>query len=341
MTLHMAAEKPGFLEAVRATDGCLFQMRVFKQPRTPHAPVLVCMPAMGTKGDIYVPFASALFEAGFQVAVGELRGHGTSSVRARSGARYGFHEMVAYDYPALFEATNRVFPGASRFLVGHSLGGQLGMLYLSRNVGAAAGAILVAAPSCYYRAWPFPLNVGVLVGTHVALAIATCVGYFPGSKLGFAGNEATQVMRDWTRQIRTGSYRPHASKDGFEQLLAELRLPVLAVTIAQDRLAPDSAIAHLCAKLRNAAVDTWTYAPKHTKRSPPHFAWVRDSGPLVDRIKRFVDRVVSTSTAREDMPLPRRGASSRLTRRFDRWFSAFSERGACCRSCCRHVTLHR
>jgi predicted alpha/beta hydrolase len=293
----MPREVPDTFETVRASDGATFQMRVLKQARDPMAPVLVCMPAMGTKGEFYVPLASALFAAGFQVAVGELRGHGTSSVRARSGARYGFQDMIAYDYPALFEAVERAFPKAPRFLLGHSLGGQLGMLYLSRNVEMAAGAILVAAPSCYYKGWPFPLNLGVLVGTHVALAIAECVGFFPGSRLGFVGNEAAQVMRDWTRQVRTGKYRPRASTDDFEQLLANLRMPVLAIAIARDRLAPEGAIAHLRAKLRSADVDSWTYAPTRPSRSP-HFGWVRDCDAIVARVRRFVDGLLAGTASR-------------------------------------------
>src|SRR5262249_52967222 len=149
-----------------------------------------------------------------------------------------------------------------RFLLGHSLGGQLGMLYLSRHPEMADGAILVGAPSCYYKGWRFPKDLVMLLAIHLAIPIASHVGFFPGSRLGILGDESTQVMRDLARQVRTGEYRPAASPEDFEQLLRELRIPVLAITISGDDLAPERGIDHLCGKLRRADITRWTYCPE-------------------------------------------------------------------------------
>lgn len=154
-------------ELVRAADGATFELELYPNPDRPSAPVLVCMPAMGTPAAYYAPLAEALSAAGLQVALGELRGQGTSSVRAADGARYGYHEMVTLDYPALFRAVEAALPLAPRYLLGHSLGGQLGTLYLGTEPEMAKGAILVATPSCDYRGWSFPKSLGVLGGVHL------------------------------------------------------------------------------------------------------------------------------------------------------------------------------
>ncbi|MFD3467691.1 alpha/beta fold hydrolase [Streptomyces sp. NPDC058682] len=277
-------------ETVRSADGATVRVRLHRRPDDSSAPVLVCMPAMGTRAVSYTPLAEALVEAGFQVALGELRGQGTSSVQVRRGVRYGYHEMVAYDCPALFRAVAAAFPGAPRHLLGHSLGGQLGVLYLSQEPHMAAGAILVGAPSCHYRGWPFPQNLGMLAGFQLAAAFASAYGYFPGRRLGVLGNDSAQVLRDMATQVRTGRYDVPSSPVDFEPRLATMDLPVLAVAIEGDPMAPTGGVRGLCDKLTSARVTYEELALGEGAPGGRHYGWIRDSAVLVDRVRDFVDR---------------------------------------------------
>ncbi|WP_314250267.1 alpha/beta hydrolase family protein [Streptomyces kutzneri] len=277
-------------ETVRAEDGATVRVRFHRRPDAPSAPVLVCMPAMGTRAVSYTPLAETLVRAGFQVALGELRGQGTSSVQVRRGVRYGYHEMVAYDCPALFRAVAAGFPLAPRHLLGHSLGGQLGVLYLSREPHMAAGAILVGAPSCHWRGWPFPQSLGMLAGFQLAAAFASVYGYFPGRRLKVLGNDSAQVLRDMAAQVRTGRYDVPSSPVDFEPWLARMDLPVLAVAIEGDPMAPPGGVRGLCGKLTSARV---TYEELALGQGAPggrHYGWIRDNAALVERVRAFVDR---------------------------------------------------
>ncbi|MGW0820028.1 alpha/beta hydrolase family protein [Streptomyces sp. NPDC002845] len=276
-------------ETVRADDGAEVRLRFCRRLDDPSAPVLICMPAMGTRAAYYTPLADALFEAGFQVVVGELRGQGTSSVRVRRGVRYGYHEMVTYDYPALFRAVADAFPRAPRYLLGHSLGGQLGTLYLSQEPHMAEGAILVGAPSCHYRGWPFPMNVGMLAGVHFAAAVSSVLGYYPGRRIGMLGDNSARTMYDFATQVRTGRYQVPSSDVDFEALLPKVDLPVLAVTIEGDRMASSGGTRGLCDKLRSARVTHWDLVLDDGARGNPHYGWVRGNAALVERVRTFVD----------------------------------------------------
>ncbi|MFG2988618.1 alpha/beta fold hydrolase [Streptomyces sp. NPDC048257] len=278
-------------ETVRAEDGATAEVRLHRRPDEPTAPVLVCMPAMGTRAASYTPLAEALVGAGFQVAVGELRGQGTSSVHVRRGVRYGYHEMVAYDYPALFRAVGAAFPGAPRHLLGHSLGGQLGTLYLSQEPHMAAGAILVGAPSCHYRGWPFPQSLGMLAGFQLAAAFASVYGYFPGRRVKVLGNDSAQILRDMATQARTGRYDVPSSPVDFEPWLAKLDLPVLAVAVRGDGMAPPAGVRGLCDKLTSARVTYWELALGADTRGSRHYGWIRDNAALVARVRAFVDGI--------------------------------------------------
>ncbi|MER6999234.1 alpha/beta fold hydrolase [Streptomyces sp. NPDC000410] len=275
-------------QTVRAADGTTAEVQLRRRHDDPSAPVLICMPAMGTRAAVYTPLADALLRAGFQVVVGELRGQGTSSVRVRRGVRYGYHEIVTYDYPALFRAVEAAFPEAPRYLLGHSLGGQLGALYLSREPHMAAGAILVGAPSCHYRGWPFPRNLGMLAGFHLAAAVASVLGHFPGRRVGVLGNDSAQIIHDMATQVRTGRYRVPSSDVDFEALLATMPLPVLAVTIEGDNMAPPGGVRGLCDKLRSAEVTHWDLVLDAGAHRSRHYGWIRDNASLVDRVRTFV-----------------------------------------------------
>ncbi len=276
-------------ETVRTEDGATAELRFCRRLDDPSAPVLICMPAMGTRAAYYTPLADAVVQAGFQVVVGELRGQGTSSVRVQRGVRYGYHEMVTYDYPALFRAVADAFPHAPRYLLGHSLGGQVGMLYLSQEPHMAKGVVLVGAPSCHYRGWPFPVSLGMLAGVHVAVAVSSVVGYYPGRRIGMLGDNSAGTMYDFAAQVRTGRYQVPSSDVDFEALLAKVDLPVLAVTVQGDRMAPSGGTRGLCDKLKSARVIHWDLVLDGGARGNPHYGWVRESSGLVERVRTFVD----------------------------------------------------
>ncbi|MFD5409543.1 hypothetical protein [Streptomyces nojiriensis] len=55
-------------QTVRAEDGATVRVRLHRTPDDPSAPVLVCMPAMGTRAVSCTPLAEALVQAGFRLA---------------------------------------------------------------------------------------------------------------------------------------------------------------------------------------------------------------------------------------------------------------------------------
>lgn len=187
-----------------ATDEVSSTINIFKRPSTEDAPVIICFPAMGVKAKYYDHLALVLLENGFNVVTVDLRGVGTSSVRSCRKVNFGYKEMVEYDWPAVIQYVKRLFAQNRIFLLGHSLGGQLSTLYEANTQDNISGLILVAACSVFYKKYPFPYNIKTFLGTNLAYSIAYLFGYFPGGKIGFAGNEAMYVIRDWAYQSRTG-----------------------------------------------------------------------------------------------------------------------------------------
>ena len=269
---------------VTAADGASSRITVFTAGHAPDAPVLVCMPAMGTAARFYEPLAWPIVREGWRFVTADLRGVGSSAIRVKRGVGFGYREMVESDWPAVVQKTKERFPGAPVYLLGHSLGGQLSALYLAQNPGAVAGLILVAAPSVHWRGWDAPLNAGVLAGTQAACAVAAVLGYFPGRKFGFGGTEARGVIHDWARQARTGRYEPRGASVDYERLLADLDAPVLAFSFEDDFLSPPRAVGNLLAKMRRGRITHVTLADA----ALDHFRWVRNPDALVGKIREWL-----------------------------------------------------
>lgn len=244
------------------------------------SPVVVLLPAMGVPAGYYEPFVHQLHRRGHTVISFDHRGHGESAPSASPRVRFGYQELVD-DLDAVLDLVERAYPRAPRFLLGHSLGGQIAMLYAATRPTRLDGVGLVAAGSVWYRAFRGAGAVCTLIGAQVIVGLTTLLGYWPGHRLGFGGRQPARLMADWARQCRTGRFAPTGADVDYERKLRELRLPVLAVSIEGDPLAPSTAVDDLSGKARHSVRTRrhYTRADAGTDRLD-HFVWARGGEPL-------------------------------------------------------------
>ena len=82
------------LQAV-AADGHVFAVRLHEAD-APRACFILC-PAMGVAASYYDRFAQALAARGITAAIADLRGQGSSSLRAGRACNWGYADMVEQD----------------------------------------------------------------------------------------------------------------------------------------------------------------------------------------------------------------------------------------------------
>lgn len=261
--------------------------------------LLYWMPAMGMPARHYLPLAQALAATGVAVVVHEWRGIGSSDRRAGRGCDWGYRQLLQDDLPAGMAAVRQRWPQARCWLGGHSLGGQLGLLYASLHPRDVAGMVLVASGAPYWRRF----RHGWLIGAAYALApwLAALVGHLPGRRIGFGGNEARGVIADWARSGRSGRYAVAGMTQDFERLLAALQLPVLALRLQQDWLGPPASLAWLLGKLGPGArrVETISRDDLDGARAD-HFGWMKTPAPVASRIADWLGEADATFVARGD-----------------------------------------
>ncbi|MBH1933785.1 alpha/beta fold hydrolase [Streptomyces sp. AV19] len=250
--------------------------------------VVVIWPALGVKADYYGVFCAELTRKGFAVVCTDLRGQGASGPRIDRSARHGYHELATRDWPAVLAAVRGKFGGIPCFTLGHSLGGQISLLHAAFAPVTIDGVVLIAAGSVDYRGFSGLHGPKVLAGTHMTAVMGTVFGYWPGDVLGFAGRQSGVLMRDWARVCRTGRFQPSGADIDYETLLAKLDLPVLAVSVEGDEMAPVTAVDRLCAKVPSVELTRHHYEADADVRLD-HFRWVRHSGPIANRIRAWAD----------------------------------------------------
>lgn len=222
--------------------------------RSKPAGVLI-LPTLDAPASDYVQLASALAGAGLYVARAELRGQGHSA--ASLSASSGYCELVERSIPAMISALRERWSGMPIYLLGHGAGGQLACLF------AACGGVMIEGL--------------ILVGSSGADPLRERI-----AKLGralLAGGRARARLLDSARSGR----RLCGSDRDWTRALARVRLPVLSVTLADDRQSPRASVEALLARMPRARCQQVVVAGRHAT----HHGWLERPSLVVEQVCRW------------------------------------------------------
>ena len=272
---------------ITAADGARFEL-LCVQPVGEWRQLLYWLPAMGVPARHYLPMAEALASRGIAMVVHEWRGIGSSDRRASRRSNWGYRELLLDDLPPAMSALQKRWPDKVRLIGGHSLGGQVASLYAALHPNDYAGIALVASGAPYWRAYPRSLLIKI--GCMLAPMAANLRGYLPGRRIGFAGNEARGLTSDWARSARSGRYSATGMSQNLDELLAALQLPIFALRLRDDWLAPKASLEWLLGKMPQSPNVVGVLAPNDLDGHPAnHFSWMKAPAPIVERLADWTD----------------------------------------------------
>lgn len=250
------------------------------------APFFVLLPAMGVPARYYGPLVAALTTAGFGVAAADLRGTGASTPRPSRASRHGMSELTD-DVAAVLDATADHRAGRRTFLLAHSLGGHASVLHLARHGSDGVdGLVLVACGLPHWRLFGAK-GLGVLGFAETLRVVSAIRGYWPGWL--FGGRQARGVIQDWAHTARRGRFAPRL---GLNDRLADIALPVLAISVDDDQYTPRATTELLMSKL--TGVDLTRHHVTTAEAGAPldHFRWVKAPKAVVDKITAWLPATV-------------------------------------------------
>ena len=247
---------------------------------------------MGAPGRAYAKVCSALAGRGYTTYAMDLRGTGESGPPPDRAHDFNYDTYLNSDWPAVVAAVREKFPNSGLVLAGHSIGAQLGLVYAGENPDAIRGLLLFTPNTPYYRCFSGAQALRFRLYFHLFPLLVRVLGYFPGDRLGFGGRNAAGVIRDWSYTGRTGLFRGSAGRS-LEPAFAAVRAPVAAVSFADDTLAPEAAAENILGRLRPELVTRMTVPADPDRKTPGHFAFMRDSTTWLDWAVSWLDTRVT------------------------------------------------
>ena len=237
-------------------------------------PQVLFLPALGVPLHYYRPFLSRWAGLGYRVYGLELRGMPQSSTTDVRAHDFGYNHALALDIPA---AAARIGLGTPFVLAGHSLGGQLAVLYSASHPDAVRAVVTMASGSSHHGVLsPGAARLKRRGQVDTIRAISRALGWFPGHLLGFGGRQPRTMMADWGYEGRHGRFVLAGSDTDHEAAIAALHRPVLMLTVDGDPILPRSASDYLGARLRSADL-TAVHVDRAQNGGEPfdHFRWAR------------------------------------------------------------------
>lgn len=257
--------------------------------RLPASPqgALLWLPALGVAARHYLPFAETLAARGLAVFVHEWRGNGSSNLRPGREHDWGYRELLLEDLPASLERMRHELGASPTHIGGHSLGGQLACCHLAlAHLGHAEAPApyhlwLVASGAPYWRAFPAPARYGLPLAYRFLPWLADRLGALPGRRIGFGGDEARRLIRDWAGTALSGRYHAPGLPVDLESGMARVAAKATGIVLRRDWLAPRSSLDYLLDKLPRTERTIVELDSDTLGIHADHFAWMKQPQRLV------------------------------------------------------------
>jgi len=249
------------------------------------APAALVLPALGVPAGAYRRFAEALAAHGTPVGVAEWRGGGASPLRAARGVDWGYVELLQHEVQGGIAALGARLAGRPVVLVGHSLGGHLGLMARAQALPGLAGVLTLASgtPTLRFFAPRLRWLLRVVLATH--RVSGPLIGYFPGHHVGFGGRQPRTLMDQWALLARRGRFELEGRNLLEPQSEAARRIPVHALSLAHDAYAPRAATVHL---LELAGVAATAIERFDGPGPVGHFDWLKAPQALAARVHALI-----------------------------------------------------
>jgi predicted alpha/beta hydrolase len=226
-------------------------------------PLVLISSATAVPQGFYSAFAKHLIANGARaVLTYDYRGVAASRRARKAVPEIRFKDWAVKDFPAALRCLQAVAPGHETVGIGQSFGGQaLGISDCSSGfsrygmVATMSGAVHLLDDK-----WVWPrMNI---VGVPVSYLTPNMPRWMNGEPI------PGSVFRDWARWCRMKNYFFDDPQLGAAELLAKVKMPVLAVGLEDDQWGTRRAVNHFLSYHISAPIEQRWYSPADTGGQP-------------------------------------------------------------------------
>ena len=192
----------------------------------------------------YFRFAHWLAQQNYDVLTYDYRGVGESAPDNLKGFKASIVDWGQLDIPAVIDWMDSIYPNQQKYMIGHSMGGQV--IGLADNINQI-DKVIAFVPS--YGNWQNNAAKGRWKrGFHWATLFPLAVlrhGYFPASKMGMGNDWPKGVTWDWwSWGIRRLPHATIMANRGIKHYYPEVKVPIKAYFTIDDLIATERCIPH-------------------------------------------------------------------------------------------------
>lgn len=262
-------------------------------------PLVILWPGWAMGARYYQPFAKELANRGFAIALGELHGQGESTAVASRNSGWGYHDAASQDYPRTIQAVKQRLGLAEDYptvLLCHSMGGQMGSLFLARPEAKQLGVLGmfgVGAGSPFYKGFSGKARCRLFAGSFIMRWVAKAVGYQPEGVLDVAGygRQARTHVVEWTHFARRNSLANLQGQDiDYVSALRDVTLPVLLARFSNDEDCSLQSAQNLADAMPNAQAVVEEIPASLGELG--HNRWAREPKTISDRFESWVQQIL-------------------------------------------------
>lgn len=249
--------------------------------------VVIVNPATSVRCRYYFRFAAYLAERGFDVILYDYRGIGESRPAQLAGFRATWLDWGQLDFEAVLQFARGAFPGRPIDVVAHSIGGFVLGLAPSNHV--IRRVFTMGAQYAYWRDYAARARLAMWLKWHFVMpALGALFGYVPAARLGWMEDTPHGVALSWSRSTarfdeaycRGPLALTEQQRARHVQQFAQLRAPLLALSVTDDPFGTVPAIERLLAYFTGSAACT------HMRLAPERIG-VDDIGHFAFFHRRF------------------------------------------------------
>lgn len=219
-------------------------------------------PGTVTKKEFYQPFCEYLADMGYTVILFDYRGIGQSRPSSLKNFQAKITDWGALDMAGVLDWANENFPDQKKYIVAHSMGGQV--LGLMNNHKSVDGIVTIASS---YGNWKNYTGMnkyvsGIMWLTYMALAPKIC-GYLPLKSIDKGEDLPKGVSGElWSWCIGNKCHSEIMDKKNITHYYNEIDKPFKAYFIEDDNIATKKVIPHYESDFNNARLDIEIIKPE-------------------------------------------------------------------------------
>lgn len=234
--------------------------------------IVIIASATGVGKEFYKHFAAYLYDNGISVVTFDYGGIGKSKPISLRRFFTTAQRWATNDFETVISHVKEEFPDLPVTLLGHSIGGQL--IGLTPSALLASRILLVGTQSGYYKFWPFPERLKMLLAWKVLFPVFNSgLGYIPAKRFTSMEDLPGGMAMEWRKWCLSPGYLfDHI--DGSGLYFDKITAPVYSYSTDRDKFATAASTDWLTARYSNAPAERIHLKPEdYGVKSIGHFGY--------------------------------------------------------------------